>query len=104
MRMFVNFKKTAGSNENLVMASQIARINVKDANTVIVFIKNADDLPQDSVELTTGTSNNAPAVALRLAEEIANGTVSNGGPVLTVVKAVAPFADVDAVGGYVLGS
>ena len=102
--MFVNFKKTAGSAESLVMSSQIARINVKDANTVIVFIKNADDLAQDSISITTGTSNNAPAVALRLAEEIANGTVNNGGPVLTVVKGVAPFADVDGVGGYVLGS
>ena len=102
--MFVNFQETAGSKENLVMASQIARINVKDANTVIVFIKNGDDLPQDSISITTGTSNNAPAVALRLAEEIANGTVNNGGPVLTFVKAVAPFADVDAVGAYALGS
>jgi len=87
------FIDTAGTDENFFPASICSRIAVIDGTSIKIFFTNSGDEADHSVDLTCGEPE---TVALRLAQEIGNQTVTGGG-VLTIKANTAPFTDVSVV-------
>ncbi len=96
----LHFVDGAGTDETFIQASAVTMIQVTDNASVIVGFKSADPAltANDQVDLTC-TAGKSDEVALRLAEEIAQGNHD----VLKVIASTAPFADVSAV-AYTAGS
>jgi len=96
----LHFVDAAGTDETFVAASAVTMIQVTDNASVIVGFKSADPAvtANDQVDLTC-TAGKSDEVALRLAQEIAQGNHD----VLKVIASTAPFADVSAV-AYTAGS
>jgi len=98
MRM-LHFVDTAGSDETFVSSDHIHMIQVTDANTVKVHIKDrafeeTADVRLDQIVLTA-TAKSA-VVALRLSEHMV-ATNHGGSSVLTVKAATSPFTEVSTV-------
>tara|TARA_R100001509_G_scaffold13446_1_gene6938 strand:+ start:218 stop:517 length:300 start_codon:yes stop_codon:yes gene_type:complete len=96
----LHFVDAAGTDETFIPASAVTMIQVTDNASVIVGFKSADPAvtANDQVDLTC-TAGKSDEVALRLAQEIAQGNHD----VLKVIASTAPFADVSAV-AYTAGS
>ena len=96
----LHFVDAAGTDETFVAASAVTMIQVTDNASVIVGFKSADPAvtANDQVDLTC-TAGKSDEVALRLAQEIAQGNHD----VLKVIASTAPFSDVSAV-AYTAGS
>ena len=96
----LHFVDAAGTDETFIQASAVTMIQVTDNASVIVGFKSADPAvtANDQVDLTC-TAGKSDEVALRLAQEIAQGNHD----VLKVIASTAPFADVSAV-AYTAGS
>ena len=95
----LHFVDAAGTDENFFPAGKGNRVAVIDGASVQVFIENSGDEADHVVDLTCSVPED---VALRLAQEVGNQTVTGGG-VLTIKATVAPFADVSAV-AFTLGA
>ena len=95
----LHFVDAATTDETFVQSDNIHAMQVTDANTVKVFLKNraieeTADVRFDAIHLTaTGKSE---VVALRLAEHMV-ATNSGGSNVLTIKAATAPFTEISTV-------
>mgnify|MGYP003144409331 CR=1 FL=1 len=96
----LHFVDAAGTDELFIAANAVTMIQVTDNASVIVGFKSADPAvtANDQVDLTC-TAGKSDEVALRLAQEIAQGNHD----VLKVIASTAPFADVTTV-AYTAGS